>query len=448
MVKKPEENNHHNSVSESKISQQKKLREKILSIINKKSIGNSKHISFYLIKLFEKNKFRSLSKDEIMQSITELYDKNPKNFLTNNKENFKTRKSLCSTLVRLVNKISSLSKKFNTYKLNEKAALKYIKKYIKEEEEINIAKTPYKIYSRRNAQIKKESTTEEDDEIKIKQEDIKIKEEEINTNNTNNQNNKIKEEQKENDIYHIIDVDNEISIEIEEEKNNLNIIDIFSKKKLYDDFYIYLAEEGQFELLQEKIEQFLAKYNNNEIEENNKFKIIEFINKINNVKTKLNELFKYKTDYENMKLHLDKKKIWIKFFLEIFYVNIKTLRNVQHRPNLFNILSEGKNIYKSDKEKLNIIFDKLIKNIKEIRNLVMKSDKIKNDIIKELELIADYFKKNNMKYNNINEFYELVEKLVKGNYSFIQREDIAEDIIEKYNKCVNYLEESINLDKN
>ena len=78
----------------------------------------------------------------------------------------------------------------------------------------------------------------------------------------------------------------------------------------------------------------------------------------------------------------------------------------------------------------------------------MKSDKIKNDIIKELELIADYFKKNNMKYNNINEFYELVEKLVKGNYSFIQRDDIAEDIIEKYNKCVNYLEESINLDKN
>ena len=90
------------------------------------------------------------------------------------------------------------------------------------------------------------------------------------------------------------------------DKNNLNIIDIFSKKKLYDDFYIYLAEEGQFELLQEKIEQFLAKYNNNEIEENNKFKIIEFINKINNVKTKLNELFKYKTEYENMKLHLDK----------------------------------------------------------------------------------------------------------------------------------------------
>ena len=174
MVKKPEENNHHNSVSESKISQQKKLREKILSIINKKSIGKSKHISFYLIKLFEKNKFRSLSKDEIMQSITELYDKNPKNFLTNNKENFKTRKSLCSTLVRLVNKISSLSKKFNTYKLNEKAALKYIKKYIKEEEEINIAKTPYKIYSRRNAQIKKESTTEEDDEIKIKILIIKI----------------------------------------------------------------------------------------------------------------------------------------------------------------------------------------------------------------------------------------------------------------------------------
>ena len=53
-----------------------------------------------------------------------------------------------------------------------------------------------------------------------------------------------------------------------------------------------------------------------------------------------------------------------------------------------------------------------------------------------------------MKYNNINEFYELVENLLKGSYSFIIREDITEDIIEKYNKCVNGLEESLNLDKN
>ena len=446
MVKKTEENTHHNSVSESKISQQKKLREKILSIVNKKSNVKSQYISFYLIKLFEKNKFRSLSKNEIMQSITELYSKNPKFFWTNNKENFKTRKSLCSTLVRMVNKISSLSKKYNTYKLNEKAALKYIKKYIKAEEDTNMAKTPYKIYSRRNAQIKKESTTEEDEEIKIKQEDIKIKEEEIN--DMNNQNNKIKEEQKENDIYHIDDIEDDISIEIQEEKNNINILDIFTKKKLYDDFYVYLAEEGQFELLQEKIEKFLEKYNNNKIEENNKFKIIEIINKINNVKTKLNELSKYKTQYDNLTLQLEEKKIWIKFFLEIFYVNIKTLRKIQNHPNLFDILSQVKMVYKSDKEKQNIIFDQLIKNIKEIRNLVMKSDKIKNDLIKELELITDYFKKNNMKYNNINEFYELVENLVKGNYNFIQREDISEDIIEKYNKCVNYLEESVNLDKN
>lgn len=446
MVKKTEDNTHHNSVSESKISQQKKLREKILSIVNKKSNVQSQYISFYLIKLFEKNKFRSLSKNEIMQSITELYSKNPKFFWTNNKENFKTRKSLCSTLIRMVNKISSLSKKYNTYKLNEKAALKYIKKYIKAEEDTNMAKTPYKIYSRRNAQIKKESTTEEDEEIKIKQEDIKIKEEEIN--DINNQNNKIKEEQKENDIYHIDDIEDDISIEIQEEKNNINILDIFTKKKLYDDFYIYLAEEGQFELLQEKIEKFLEKYNNNKIEENNKFKIIEIINKINNVKTKLNELSKYKTQYDNLTLQFEQKKIWIKFFLEIFYVNIKTLRKIQNHPNLFDILSQVKMVYKSDKEKQNIIFDQLIKNIKEIRNLVMKSDKIKNDLIKELELITDYFKKNNMKYNNINEFYELVENLVKGNYNFIQREDISEDIIEKYNKCVNYLEESINLDKN
>ena len=448
MTKKTEENTRHNSVSESKINLQKKLREKIISIVNKKSNNKSQYISFYLIKLFEKNKFRSLTKNEILQSITELYSKNPKFFLTNNKENFKTKKSLCSTLVRMVNKISSLSKKNNSYKLNEKATLKYIKKYVKIEE--NSPKTPYKIYSRKNNRIKKESITDDEDEIKIKQEDIKIKEEEKEENNIfnemNNINTKIKEEKNENEIFQIDE--NNISLDIEEEKNNINLFEIFNKKKLYDDFYLYLAEEGQFEQLQEKIDKFLEKYNNNKIEENNKFKLIEIISKIIIVKSHLNELTKNKKEYENSIAQIERKKIWIRFFLEIFYINIKTIRNMQHRSNLNDILIEAKKVYKSDKEKQNVIFDMLIKNIKEIRNLVMKSDKIKNDIIKELESISDYFKNSDIKYKNLNEFYELVENLIKGRYSFIQREDITEEIIEKYNKCVNYLEESLNLDKN
>ena len=448
MAKKTEENTRHNSVSESKINLQKKLREKIISIVNKKSNNKSQYISFYLIKLFEKNKFGSLTKNEILQSITELYSKNPKFFLTNNKENFKTKKSLCSTLVRMVNKISSLSKKNNSYKLNEKATLKYIKKYVKIEE--NSPKTPYKIYSRKNKRIKKESITDDEDEIKIKQEDIKIKEEEKEENNIfnemNNINTKIKEEKNENEIFQIDE--NNISLDIEEEKNNINLFEIFNKKKLYDDFYLYLAEEGQFEQLQEKIDKFLEKYNNNKIEENNKFKLIEIISKIIIVKSHLNELTKNKKEYENSIDQIERKKIWIRFFLEIFYINIKTIRNMQHRSNLNDILIEAKKVYKSDKEKQNVIFDMLIKNIKEIRNLVMKSDKIKNDIIKELESISDYFKNSDIKYKNLNEFYELVENLIKGRYSFIQREDITEEIIEKYNKCVNYLEESLNLDKN
>ena len=90
-----------------------------------------------------------------------------------------------------------------------------------------------------------------------------------------------------------------------------------------------------------------------------------------------------------------------------------------------------------------MIFDQIIKQIKEIRNVVMKSDKIKNEIIKEVELICDLFKKNNIKYEKINEFYELVKNLLNGKYSFIIREDITENIMEKYNRCVNLLEESI-----
>ena len=73
----------------------------------------------------------------------------------------------------------------------------------------------------------------------------------------------------------------------------------------------------------------------------------------------------------------------------------------------------------------------------------MKSDKIKNEIIKEVEQICDLFKKNNIKYEKINEFYELVKNLLNGKYSFIIREDITENIMEKYNRCVNLLEESI-----
>ena len=217
---------------------------------------------------------------------------------------------------------------------------------------------------------------------------------------------------------------------------------------MYDDYYLYLAEEGQFEKIKEKIDKFLEKYNNNKIEENNKFKLIEIISKIIIVKSHLNELTKNKKEYENSIAQIERKKIWIIFFLEIFYINIKTIRNMQHRSNLNDILIEAKKVYKSDKEKQNVIFDMLIKNIKEIRNLVMKSDKIKNDIIKDLESISDYFKNSDIKYKNLNEFYELVENLIKGRYSFIQREDITEEIIEKYNKCVNYLEESLNLDKN
>ena len=90
-----------------------------------------------------------------------------------------------------------------------------------------------------------------------------------------------------------------------------------------------------------------------------------------------------------------------------------------------------------------MIFDQIIKQIKEIRNVVMKSDKIKNEIIKEVELICDLFKKNNIKYEKINEFYELVKNLLNGKYSFIIREDITENIMEKYNRCVNLLEDSI-----
>ena len=237
-----------------------------------------------------------------------------------------------------------------------------------------------------------------------------------------------------------------MSIEIEEEKYEKNLFELFNRKKLYDDFYLYLAEEGQFEQLQEIIEQFVEKYKNNKIEEMNTITILGIMGKIINVKNLLDKLYKIKNEYEKLSSELEQKKNWIKLFIEIFYINMKTIKNMENQINLSDIVSEAKDLYKNDKARQNIVFDQLIKKIKEIRNVVMKSDNIKNDIIKEIELIADFFMKNNTQIENINVFYELEKNLVNGKYSFIIREDISEDIIEKYNKYINMFEDNLDLD--
>ena len=433
MVKKNNGKNRHNSVSETKITDQKKLREKLLSIVNEKSGNKSQYLLFYIIKYFENKRFKEISKDEILQIIRKKYQKDPSYFITINNEKFKTKQSLCSTLIRIFNKICS--KKNNLFILNEKASIKYLKKSLNTEE--NLAKTPYKIYNRKK-DIKKENISEEE-EIKIKQEDIKIKEE----NDESIDNNKIKEEKKENE--YIENIEN-MSIEIEEEKYEKNLFELFNRKKLYDDFYLYLAEEGQFEQLQEIIEQFVEKYKNNKIEEMNTITILGIMGKIINVKNLLDKLYKIKNEYEKLSSELEQKKNWIKLFIEIFYINMKTIKNMENQINLSDIVSEAKDLYKNDKARQNIVFDQLIKKIKEIRNVVMKSDNIKNDIIKEIELIADFFMKNNTQIENINVFYELEKNLVNGKYSFIIREDISEDIIEKYNKYINMFEDNLDLD--
>ena len=423
-----------NSVSETKMSEQKLLREKIITIINEKSNNSkSQYLLFYLVKIFEKRKYKLVSKEEIMQLIKKVYDKDPQFFRTFNNEKFKSKQSISSTLVRIFNKICS--KKNNLYKLNERATLKYLKKSLNSED--NSSKTPYKIFSRKK-EIKKEKVSEEEDEeIKIKQEDIKIKEEK-------EENLLIKEEKKENEENMSIEI-----IEENKENNEKNLFYLFNNKKLYDDFYLYLGEEEQYEKLQEIIEKYMEKYNNNKIEENNKFKILGIMGKIINIKKKLVELFKAKKEYENLSSQLEIKRNMIKYFLEIFYINIKAIKTMQNHSNLSDIVLEAKNIYKEDKKRQNIIFGQMINKTKDIRNSVMNSDNIKNDIISELESVVEDFKKNsNISIENINELGDIVKILVNGRYSYIIREDISEDIIEKYNKCINMIEESLNLDNN
>ena len=142
MVKNNKGKERLNSVSETKMSDQKLLREKIASIINEKSSNKSQYLLFYLIKLFEKRKYKLASKEEIITTIKKVYDKDPKFFRTFNNEKFKSKQSISSTLVRIFNKICS--KKNNLYKLNERATLKYLNKSLNTED--NSSKTPCKIF--------------------------------------------------------------------------------------------------------------------------------------------------------------------------------------------------------------------------------------------------------------------------------------------------------------
>ena len=176
--------------------------------------------------------------------------------------------------------------KNNFYKLNEKVTLKYLKNNLINEEN-SYAKNTYKLYKRK-LQIKKEKNQEE--EIKIKLENINIKEEQ--EDDYSNKENKIKGEKKENDYFE------NMSIEIEEEeKKEMDLFELFNQKKLYDDFYLYLADEGRFEQLQIVVEKFMEKYN--------KFKILGIIGKIVNVKNLLDELYKSKKDYEKLSSDLE-----------------------------------------------------------------------------------------------------------------------------------------------
>ena len=86
MAKKNKGKEKRNSVSETKISDQKLLREKIISMVNRKYNNNkSEFLLFYLIKLFEQRKYKPISKEEIIQTIKNKYSENPKYFITNNK---------------------------------------------------------------------------------------------------------------------------------------------------------------------------------------------------------------------------------------------------------------------------------------------------------------------------------------------------------------------------
>ena len=289
----------HITSSETKITE--KYHRDLVSFINKKSEKKTHSLCFYLVKYFLDKKINSIKSDDLLNHVLSIFRKDPVAIITNSDEVFKNERGLKTTFTKLINKntIFRHSSPEKVYKLNEQAALIYLKSAYYYDNKDKDYKTPFKFRSRNKKldldeeekksgdlimpKFKFKKEEEEDENVTIKKEKINIKEEDKQPSSEESvqikkEEIKIKEESNE----------KEESAEDDEQFRFDAIIEQF-KGKLYNDFFISFSEQGLYEQLQEKIEKLLEKSKNSSEDKisnninNNLMEQIEFSNKIKKI---------------------------------------------------------------------------------------------------------------------------------------------------------------------
>ena len=447
-------------ISEDNIFTKNRTKKELKSMINKISNKKGSHqICFFLIKLFVESQAKSLNNVAINNYIINIYNSNPENLLTNSNEKFKNIKSIKASIMKLIKKNKIFTSNKGLYELNQDEALLYLKCHFsnnvnseskkstcstrnKDKENIFLSKskgiksqTSYSadiIYQNnyKKSPDKGGKKGQKENSIKIKKEDIKIKEEEqVN----------IKKE---------IIIKAEESIKNEKSDNEeLDKEDLF-EAKLYDNFYLSFSEEGLFEQLQETIENFLKNYNENKIGNDNIFNVSGVINKIKEIKNLLNQLNNFKENYDKYTSEVEQKKAYIKFYNHILKLEGKGMEfSKKITSNLdivdFEIKEDSINMYNYSKSKHDELYKDFTSMLEEIRNMIKITNITKSNIKEKLNEIVDYLRKNNVNIDNTNEFYDLFNGLKEMNNLSIEKENIYQKIIEKYDSKLMEFEEKL-----
>ena len=190
----------------------------------------------------------------------------------------------------------------------------------------------------------------------------------------------------------------------------------------------------------------MKNYNENKIGNNNIFNVSGVINKIKEIKNLLEQLNKFKENYDKYTSEVEQKKEYVKFYNQILKLEGKGMEfSKKITSNLdivdFEIKENSINMYNFSKSKHDELYKDFTNMLQEIQNMLKITNITKDNIKSKLNEIVDYFKTYNINIDNANEFYDLFNGLKELNYVPIEKENIYEKIIEKYDsKLLEYEE--------
>lgn len=434
------------SVTKEKSKEKTDINHELKKLLAKYSKHKTNQMPFYIIKYFCTNNFQKLSKESLCNYILNIYKTDKKKLVNFSDEPYKNEKGVKTAFFRLIKKSNIfISNSQNTkYELNVKEAIDYFGTQASPftpviKRNISPNRTPDKIKSlikgklstekpkrrKSSSVIKNEKyqfdkpDNKNDQKIKIKIEEIKVKQE--------------KEPEEE-----------ELTSDKEDEENTNKknkIYELFHSK-IYNNFYNSFGEQGLYELLQEKIENFLDKYNKNQISNNDKFSISGIINKIRELQKEINGLNLIKEDYDKLTYELEKNKFYLLFYYHIMECDVSCIKDTDTESNeesselLLDLNKDLKNISSTVKEKHDLVYNEFINGLKNVNTDVEKAELNKNVIKNELAEIVEFFKKNNINLDDSNNLCDLCNDFKERNNP-TEKEKI--DFAQQYNIILNEL---------